>query len=225
MAKQKEREKAQLERQKGVSISDIAAQLKVSKSTVSTWCKDIALTTEAIEMIVRTSKSKSTTALLNYTESLRAKRQENILLANNIGKQKIGQLSKRDIYCVGLGLYWGEGYKRGSQEFGFTNSDANMIKFYLVWLKTVFKISPVDLIARVSINELHIYRAEEVEKYWSRITKIPSQQFTKMSFIKTQSKKVYANAEQYYGTLRIKVRRGTTMRREVMGAISEISKQ
>jgi transcriptional regulator with XRE-family HTH domain len=222
MSKQKERESAQSFRQKGMSISDIATKLKVSKSTVSTWCKDIVLSEEAIEIITRTSKSKSTTSLLRYTESLRAKRQENILISYEVGKKKVGKLSVRDIYCIGLGLYWGEGYKRGSQEFGFTNSDPRMIVFYLLWLHTVFKVNNIDLIARVSINSAHQSRAEEVEKYWSRTTRIPRSQFTKISFLKSQSKKVYTNTENYYGTLRVKVRRGTTMRREVLGAIVEI---
>ncbi len=222
MAKQKERELAQILRRKGTSISDIAVKLNVSKSTVSTWCKDIALTAEAIETISRTSESKSTKSLLLYTESLRQKRQKNITLSNNIGKQKIGMVSERDIYCIGLGLYWGEGYKRGSQEFGFTNSDVRMIKFYILWLHTVFGIVKKDIIARVSINSLHIRRLTDVEKYWSGVTGIAKSQFTKSSLIKTQSKKVYTNIEQHYGTLRIKVRKGTTMRREVMGAIEGI---
>jgi predicted transcriptional regulator len=223
MAKQKERELAQTLRQKGTSISDIADKLKVSKSTVSTWCKDIALTNEAIELISRTSKSKSTASLLRYTESLRAKRQLAITDSYSVGKRKVGKITERDIYFFGLGLYWGEGYKRGSQEFGFTNSDPRMIKFYIVWLRSVFKVSGNDLIARVSINDSHMSRVEEVEKYWSKITGITRAQFTKTSLIKTQSRKIYKNADVHYGTLRIKVRRGTSMRREVLGAIEGVA--
>ena len=222
MAKQKEREIAKSLRQKGTSISDIAIKLNVSKSTVSTWCKDIVLTEEAIEIIARTSKSKSTTSLLRYTETLRAKRQNNTIASYEVGKKKVGKLAKRDIYCLGIGLYWGEGYKRGSQEFGFTNSDPLMIKFYIIWLQTVFKLNRNDLIARVSINSLHQSRSEEVEKYWSRTIGIARSEFTKTSFLKSQSKKIYGNIEDHYGTLRIKVRRGTTMRREILGAIAAI---
>jgi len=223
MAKQKEREIAQNLRESGTSISDIADKLKVSKSTVSTWCKDITLNDEAIEMISRTSKSKSTTSLLRYTESLRSKRQQDIAASYLVGKRKVGKLTERDIYFIGLGLYWGEGYKRGSQEFGFTNSDARMILFYLTWLRVVFQVNPDDLIVRVSINDSHMSRVEEVEKYWSKITGITRAQFTKTSFIKTQSRKIYKNTDSHYGTLRIKVRRGTTMRREVLGAIEGIA--
>ena len=140
MAKFKEKEKAILIRKQGVSISDISAKLNVSKSTVSMWCRDIVLSADAIANISSSSESKSTKSLLKYTESLRIRRQKNTEISKKQGKNTLGELTKRDIYCVGIGLYWGEGYKRGSQEFGFTNSDPGMIKFYVKWLKIVFGV-------------------------------------------------------------------------------------
>ena len=98
-----------------------------------------------------------------------------------------------------------------------------MIRFYLEWLKIVFKVTTEDLILRVSINELHQSRIVAVERYWSKLTTVPLNSFTKPSFIKTQSKKIYSNSQHHFGTLRIKVRRGTSMRREVLGALEALS--
>ncbi len=222
MAKIKEREKAVQLREIGTSISDIADKLNVSKSTVSMWCKDIVLTPQAIDNISKRSESKSTQALLKYTESLRLTRQRNVKISKQVGVDKLGPLTSRDIYCIGLGLYWGEGYKRGSQEFGFTNSDPAMVTFYITWLETQFAVRKEDLILRVSINELHKHRILIVEKFWSDLSGVPLKNFTKPSLIKTQSKKLYSNQNMHYGTLRIKVRRGTSMRREVLGALEAI---
>lgn len=222
MAKIKEKEQALKLRKVGTSISDIALKLKVSKSTVSHWCKDVALSASAMRAIVSTSKSKSTAALLEYTESLRAKRQRAIFSDMNDGRKLLGKLSERDVYCIGLGLYWGEGYKRGSQEFGFTNSDPFMVLFYLKWLEVVFKVERKDLVLRVGINEIHRNRLEAVEKYWAQLTKIPLSNFTKTSLIKSASLKKYSNSDTHMGTLRIKVRRGTRARRQVLGAIEAI---
>jgi DNA-binding MarR family transcriptional regulator len=222
MAKVKEREKAILLREQGVSIADIAVQLKVSKSTVSHWCRDIVLSNEALQTVVERSKSKSTLAILRYTEGLRHKRQQAVIHDERKGAKFLGSLSERDIYCIGLGLYWGEGYKHGSQEFGFTNSDSTMIKFYLKWLKTTFDIEKEDLILRVSVNSLHQSRISEIHNFWVQVTGVPFYQFTKPSFLKSKSKKIYSDPEQHFGTLRVKVRRGTSMRREVMGAIKTI---
>jgi hypothetical protein len=224
MAKSKQKIEALMLRKQGNSISDISKKLLISKSTVSVWCRDIALSDKAIAFISKRSKSKSTSALLHYSERVRLKRQVNTLASTESGKKRLGRMSARDIYCIGLGLYWGEGYKKGSQEFGFTNSDPSMVQFYLHWLETVFGIKKNDLILRVSINELHKMRAEEVEQFWSKLLNVPILQFTKTSLIKMQSKKVYKETK-HMGTLRIKVRKGTSLRREVLGSLEGIVQQ
>ncbi len=186
------------------------------------WCRDIVLSPAALRKIVEQSKFKSTKSVLLYTEKLRKKRQQDIRQSMSEGAHLVSALSERDVFCIGLGLYWGEGYKRGSQEFGFTNSDAGMIVFYIKWLAITFKVRKKDLILRVSINDAHRSRIGEVESYWSNVTGVPVTQFSKASLIKTVSKKVYTDQGTHFGTLRIKVRRGTRMRRVVLGAIESL---
>lgn len=48
MAKSKEKNKALKLRQQGESIKKIAKKLKIAKSTISLWCRDIELTPEQI---------------------------------------------------------------------------------------------------------------------------------------------------------------------------------
>jgi Helix-turn-helix domain len=224
MSKIKEREQAIVLRNAGSSISEIARKLKVSKSTISLWCRDISLSKEAQELIVYKSKHKSTAGILRYTEGLRQKRILETEVDFRKGATSIGTLTRRELLLVGLGLYWGEGYKHGSQEFGFTNSDPLMIVFYIHWLSVCFGIDRADLIARVSINESHEARVLDVESFWSKVTGVPLHQFTKTSLIRSASKKVYKNTSEHFGTLRIKVRRGTRLRRQVLGAIRQLSK-
>jgi len=225
MAKTLTKDQTQKLRRLGTSISDIALQLGVSKSTASMWCRDITITETALQKIAVKSGKKSVASLLQYSEKQRKVRQKAIIEDTNRGKMMVDSLSSRDIFYVGLGLYWGEGYKQGSQEFGFTNSDVAMIRFYIKWLHVVFKIKSSDLILRVSINQSHELRIREVEEFWSKETRIPLAQFTKPSLIKTNSKKVYTNAHKHFGTLRVKVRRGTSQRRIVLGAISSLQNQ
>tara|TARA_B100000745_G_scaffold119718_1_gene77417 strand:- start:10543 stop:11220 length:678 start_codon:yes stop_codon:yes gene_type:complete len=222
MAKVKEKESAIKFRQLGYSITEIAKMTDSAKSTVSGWCRDIKLSEKAIKKLAKRNKQKSSEGLLRYSETVRAKRIKETELATKRGVKKLGSLSNRDIYCIGLGLYWGEGYKTGSQEFGFTNSDPDMMTFYVKWLEIVFHVEKKDLILRVSVNEAHANRIDEIEKFWSEKLAISLSQFTKPSLIKTQSKKQYENFDKHMGTLRIKVRKGTNMRREVLGAIEAI---
>lgn len=222
MTKLFKKEQALQMRKRGVSIKEISVALSVSKSTVSVWCRDVALSEKAIARIAKNGNEKATIALMRYSEKKRELRQQSERTSKSNGASLLGTLSKRDIYCIGLGLYWGEGYKTGNQEFGFTNSDPRMILFYVKWLKTVFNITEKDLILRVSINHIHKYRTEQVESYWTNLLSVPLTQFTKTSLIKSVSKKLYKNQSGHMGTLRIKVRRGTTYRREVLGALASI---
>lgn len=223
MSKPFKKEQALEWRKYGRSISDIASALSVSKSTVSVWCRDIALSEEAIANIAKSGNAKATIALMRYSEEKRTQRQLAELKSAKKGAYRLSSLSDRDIYCIGLGLYWGEGYKTGSQEFGFTNSDPRMILFYMRWLNVVFGIKKMDVILRISINQTHKHRIKEVEAYWSKLLDIPHSQFTKTSLIKSTSKKVYKNEQVHMGTLRIKVRKGTSLRREILGAIAHIT--
>ena len=223
MAKQKEKITAQKLRREGQSIGSISKKLQVSKSTVSDWCKDIALTELQIAQIAVGSKHHATAALLQAAEKKRSERKKIVSATQKEGQRQVGPLSKRDIFMIGLGLYWGEGYKKGSQELGFTNSDPAMIKFYLLWLYELDHISLDRLILRVSINMSHQDREREVLHYWSRLLQIPLSQFTKTSFIKAKSmKQVYT--DKHYGTLRVKVRRGTMLRHQILGSIEQIKK-
>jgi len=222
MAKIKEKETALTLRKQGKSIGEIAKKISVSKSTVSVWCRDISLSKEAMTRIAKKGKEKSVLGLMQYSETVRQRRIEETRISTLKGKNLVGTLTDRDVYCIGLGLYWGEGYKTGSQEFGFTNSDSQMIIFYIRWLQVVFGVELSSLILRVSINHLHKERIKDVEAFWSKETRVPHAQFTKPSFVKTTSKKIYSDNSTHMGTLRIKVRKGTSMRREVLGAIKAI---
>ncbi len=222
MRKEKEHKNAILLRQQGYSLNEIATKLKISKSTASLWLRSVPLDKNAKSRLQQRTKVNSLAGLLSYSQRLRDSKNEQIKSDESSGKSLLGKVSDRDIFCIGLGLYWGEGYKRGSQEFGFTNSDPIMIQFYILWLDKVFAVKKKDLILRISINNSHQSRKSEVERYWVRTTGIPFSQFTKTSFIKSISSKTYLNHDGHMGTLRVKVKSGTRMRRKVIGAIKSL---
>lgn len=141
------------------------------------------------------------------------------------GAREIASLSHRDLFILGIALYWGEGYKSGNKECGLTNSDPVIIQAFIFWLKKIYSVQEKDLILRVSLNESHRGRVSLVEQYWSRVTNIPPSQFTKTSLIRSRSKKTFSNLDVHFGTLRVKVRRGTSLRRRIMGSIERLRKK
>ena len=109
--------------------------------------------------------------------------------------------------------------KKEKQGVRLTNSDPKVIKFMLKWFKQVWNISKDQIKLAIIINRIHKNRIKEVEEYWSKITKIPKNQFNKTILIKAKNKKHYDNFPVYFGTLTIKIKQSTNLHRQITGMI------
>lgn len=220
-----QKQKAITLRKKGLSIGEISKKLGKQKSTVSYWCRGILLTKSQTNKLLEKSISSGIKAGIKISKESKIKRDKLDVKLKNQGLRDIGKISDRDLFLLGIGLYWGEGYKKGNYEFGFTNSDPFIIKSILKFLNKFYSVDSKSLILRVSINSTHKQRENEVINFWSKQTKTNHQQFTKTSFIKTPNKKTYANNDNYFGTLRVKVRKGSNIRRRILGSIEGVKNQ
>ncbi|PIP24397.1 MAG: hypothetical protein COS25_01780 [Candidatus Nealsonbacteria bacterium CG02_land_8_20_14_3_00_37_10] len=220
MARFIEKNKALKLRKIGKSINEIATELNIAKSTVSSWCRNIQLGSKQIERLVKRQESGSYKGRMKFLERTRKERIKEVALLRKQGIKEIGKLSKRDFFISGVAIYWSEGYTySGGEQVGFTNSDPKMILLMLRWFKEICNIPDDNISLQVKINEIHKDRIKEVENYWSNITKISIGQFNKTVLIKSKAKKIYPNSGDYYGTLRITVRKGTKLRRRINGWI------
>ncbi len=176
MARKIDKQKAIAMRQKGMSYSQIKEKLKISKSTLSGWLSDMPLS----EKRIRELRADSPIRIERYRNTMRAKREKKLLEAYIDMSNRIGKLSKRELFLSGLFLYWGEGSKTTKGTVALTNTNPTMLKFYINWLK-LFGYSKKDF----SVH-LHLYadmNIKKQEKYWSRELDIPLSQFRK-SYIK-----------------------------------------
>jgi transcriptional regulator with XRE-family HTH domain len=210
-------------RRKGTSIKEIARLISVSQSSVSRWCKDIELTPEQKVKLDAVRKEAGLKALTPWIEKNKHLKSNDMQVQKQNGENDIDKVSDRDLFILGLGLYWGEGYKKGSQELGFTNSDPQIILVFMEWLTRNYQISRDQLIARVTINARYSENAEEIQDKWATITGISRTQFTKPSFIKTKPNSIIRSSDTYVGTLRLKVRNGTSLRRRILASIASLS--
>lgn len=165
---------------KGWSIGEIRLKMKIPKNTISSWVKDIQLTKQQDERIKAKIVSSAAIGrhlaveanrqkIEQWKESIRnsVRHFENIHLKN----PKLGKL------ICGL-LYLCEGSKYpSSQSMTFGNSDPKVIVAFLNLLRTCFRIREDKLRCRImprwdqNINKL--------QRFWSKITKIPLCQFYK----------------------------------------------
>jgi len=193
--------------------------------SISKWCRDIVLTPEQIDRLVKKQKSGSCKGRMIAGEKLRKARIRETELMKEEGIKEIGKLNKRDLFIGGLGMYWSEGETHSSNEqVSFTNSDPRMILFMLKWFKEICKIPKDKFSLQIRVNEVHKNRIKEIENYWAKLTKIPSGQFTKTILIKAKSKKNYPNPEVYFGTLRILIHQSARLRRKISGWIEGLVK-
>lgn len=210
-------------RKSGTSIGELSSIFGLNKSTVSYWCRDISLSNSAIKKIKTKGKEKSVRALLSYSEVKRTERIKRTGDDKKKGAFLVKDFSERDLMMVGFGLYWGEGYKESNGELGFTNSNPGMVKFYLAWLKS-FNVSKLDLIFRLTINNFFRKNEKDIKQFWVKFLDIQEDQFSKTTVIKTKLQKGFVgDLSKYKGILRVKVRRGLSLKNKILGAIDHVS--
>lgn len=219
MAKYKERLNARELRIRGKSIGQIASLVGVSKSSVSLWCRDIILTKQQLNTIMQKEDLGRVEGRMKAWEWHRKEKRERMGKHHIKGKGRIGEITDRELLLVGLSLYWAEGSKRDGV-VSLVNSDPIMIMVFIEWLTRCFYVRNIDLTCKVGINESHKNRLEVVEKYWSDAVGIPRDQFRLASLKKVNNMKVYANRDNHYGSLVVRVKKSTNMFYEILGCIA-----
>ena len=197
-------------RKLGRSYSEIRKQVKVSKSTLSLWLRDIKLTPEQEKRLYVELRQKNAYRLAKLSQKKRIKRTKKII---NETKEEAKRFFKNPLFLAGLMLYWAEGDKseRG-YAVKFSNSDPAMIKFMMRWFRKVCKVPEKKFRIALHIHELHCRK--DIENYWSKITNIPLSQFHK-TFIKPTSLKHRKN-RLYNGTCAIRIS-GIDLLRRIKG--------
>lgn len=166
-------------RKQEFSYSQIKQKIGVSKSTLSDWLKNYPLSKERIAEL----RDHNEKRIERYRETMKKKHDERLGQIYKSEKNSITPLSDRDIFMIGLGLYWGEGAKRRQATVSISNTDPSIHKFFILWLNKYLKVDKEKL--RI---QLHLYRDMNVEKelqFWSKILKLSKRQFTKPYIKKT----------------------------------------
>ena len=183
----KEREQSRLLRKKGWSLNAISKEVGCSKGTISLWIRDIPLTRFQIANL-KSAQDKGRAKAANHPNSSKSKWNK---IRTEIENQKQAEIplkpTNADLKMVCAALYWAEGYKKGNALFVFANSDPDMIQLMVKFLVDVCKVPVEKLRGRVNIApDLDV---KDAEKYWSRISHIPTSQFHKPLLAVSKSSK------------------------------------
>lgn len=220
-----EKKKAIELRRKGKTYSEILSEVEVAKSTLAIWFQEAGIGEKQKQPITEARVK----AQRRGAESRRSRRILNTEFITSQAVKDIESLSNRELWLIGTVLYWAEGTKQKewnvSQSLQFNNSDPLMIKLYLLWLRKVLKVSNKEIIASLFIHKSSEYRLQTVVSQWKGVTglKVP---FSDRVYFKHHNPSDYRYnlGENYFGTVRITVRKSTNLNRKVAGWVSGICK-
>ncbi|PIZ66552.1 hypothetical protein CO051_00720 [Candidatus Roizmanbacteria bacterium CG_4_9_14_0_2_um_filter_39_13] len=208
-------------RKDGMPYSEIGELVHVSKASLSLWLRDIPLTSQQKERLVQKRLQ-----FANKGAQLRKqKRIQNTKAIVNKTKQDIGKMNLRELLLIGISLYWAEGAKQKetnvSQKVAFSNSDAPMIKIFLLWLDTICNVS----LQKVKL-ELYIHESADIKKaidYWRDKLKVDQSTYIATRLKKHSISSNRKNAgESYHGLMRVTVPKSTNLNRKILGWVQGI---
>ncbi|MEV0368218.1 hypothetical protein AB0I10_00015 [Streptomyces sp. NPDC050636] len=212
-AKDDLRDKARELRKQGMTYDQIQVELGCSKSSISLWVRDLPKPERK-----RTREEASTIAKRGWEATLK-RREEERQETKRAAADEIGQLSDRDLFITGVALYWSEGSKskehRPSERAIFINSDPDMIRVFLAWLR-LLGVGTERLRFHVHIHESA--DVGEAERFWADLVGVDVSDFSKTTLKKHNPKTVRKNVgEGYQGCLAIRVLQGADLYRRIEG--------
>lgn len=215
MTKFIERSKVRQLRKEGKSYSEILKIIKVSKSSLSLWLKDVPLSEGQIKRI----KGNKERAIERFIKTMKLKRQKRLLDYYTKQKKKWLPLSDRELFLSGLFLYWGEGNKASRNTVSVSNTDPNVIKFSILWMIKSLKVPKSK--AKVS---LQLYSDMNIDKsidYWVKVLNIPVEQFNK-PYIKISTRNSIDQKGFGHGTCSVSIQ-NTVIKENLLMAIKAIA--
>lgn len=197
--KSKEKELARKYRQKAWSMPKIAKKLKVAKSSIYEWTKDIKV---KIAPYHKNSQKLATLAMQNKYKQIRE-------IAFERGYKLA---SEYEDFRLLAALYWGEGSK-GKNSFEFSNCDVIMLQKVLQLIKKFYN-GTISLKVYVYLN--NGFTKTNIESYWKKKIKVDKyfiyeQRISRASQRKKIGKLPYGTASIYIGN--------TEFLQQILGAI------
>lgn len=224
--KVKEREDAIRLRREGKTYSEILSVVPVAKSTLALWLHSVKLAKSQKQTLTE----KKLLAGKRGGLSRRIQRLEATDIIQQKAKKEVKKLSKRELWLLGVALYWAEGTKEKSYRPGicveFTNSDPKMIVVFVHWLQESCKVSRKDMDFEIYIHKNKANEISEVRKFWSKITGFSVDSFQKVYWKMHKIKTIRKNTgDLYYGSLRVTVKASSTLNRKISAWTSGICEQ
>ena len=161
-------EARRLRREHGLALNVIATRLGVSKSSVSRWVKDVALTPEQHAAL------RTMNPLYNAQLRGQAGRSRSARLVRARAQLPGRELARRGdrLHAQGCMLYWAEGTKNCNSVL-FTNSDADMLELFLRFLRRCYGVPDARVALSVNCFAADAGAVGDITGWWLRRLGLP----------------------------------------------------
>ncbi|MFI1939527.1 hypothetical protein ACH44C_20510 [Streptomyces purpureus] len=213
-AKDDLRERARELRREGKTYDQIQLELGCSKSSISLWVRDLPKPERK-----RTREQASEIAKRGWEVTLQ-RREEERQATKRTAASEVGTLSDRELFLLGVGLYWAEGSKDKPydrrENVTFVNSDPGMIEIFLAWLDL---LGVERGLVRYCVMIHENADVEGTEQYWAQLVGADRSAFNKTTLKRHNPKTVRKNTgSDYRGCLVVKVRQSAELYRRIEGS-------
>lgn len=171
----------------GKSYTEISKTLDIPKSTLSGWFNKLVISDSAKKRIENRGRKKAIQVLLKHNKNQTVLAKKRAVNIRKSAKAELVSVSKRDLFLVGISLYWAEGYKRPVVRNGkevthhvvsLTNSDPLLVKYFLKFLREICGV-PNERI-KISLRFFKHQNVRKLTDYWSEETDVLRNNFRTM---------------------------------------------
>lgn len=206
-----------LRREQGLPLNEIARIAGVSKSSVRYWVRDIELTDAQHERL--RAMNPAYNRQLNGSKTIARRSRAKRRAAQEHGR---ALAQKREpLHVAGCMLYWGEGAKSPKTQVCFSNSDPEMVKLFVKFLRTYFDIQPENIRISCHLFADHVERKRQIERYWLDVAGLSDESLRKsvVNLYSRSSKRKRVN-KLPYGTCQVVLSRVHVLQ-SILGSIQE----
>jgi hypothetical protein len=182
----KDKENATKMRKSGKSYNEIHVALKIPKATLSDWFSKVGWSKVMAKKLATKVQTQHTARIVEL-DKIRGQH-----LARAYDKARIEAredleiLKYHPLFIAGIMLYWGEGDKATKSKVRLVNTDPELIKLFVFFLKKVCNI-PAEKVC-VSIFTYPDIDDGANRQYWSEVSGIAQDKFLKSILIRGRHK-------------------------------------
>jgi len=215
MKSEKQKEAREL-RKAGYSVREIEKKIGVARSSVSVWVRDVPLSKEQKEKLL---KQKGSFKKGHKWSKERSEKYEKIRANYRQEGYEIAKNNKGELFITGCMLYWAEGAK-SRNSFQIANTDVRMLKIIMQFLLKEFDADINRIKIHVNCYSDGEKTIPQIEKYWLNQLGLPKTALNKTIIRdKYRSKKRVSQNTHVYGICNLRINQQEIVQK-VYGAIN-----